>query len=118
MPRFKLLVVDDDADIRNVLTEILEVMGYEVTAAVDGQEAVALLEYGLEPRAIVLDMMMPRMDGWTFLARIKADPRFEALPVVVASAATEDRPAAADAWLRKPFDVVDLAREIARLCAH
>ena len=117
-PKCSVLVVDDDEGIRTVMAEILELLGYQVTIAADGQEAVDLLKVGLEPSAIVLDMMMPRMDGWTFLSEIRADPRFREIPVVVASAVVGECPLGADAWLQKPFDLADLDREVARLCAH
>ena len=113
-----VLVVDDDEGIRTAMAEILELLGYEVTVAADGLEAVQMLKLGLEPRAIVLDMMMPRMDGWTFLSEIRSDPRFREVPVVVASAVVGECPLGADAWLQKPFDLADLDREVARLCAH
>jgi two-component system, chemotaxis family, chemotaxis protein CheY len=117
-PKCMLLVIDDDEGIRTALAEILETAGYAVAVAADGQEGVELLEVGLAPNAIVLDLMMPRMDGWTFLAHLRADPRFQDLPVVVTSAVTGDAPPGADAWLRKPFDVRQLDREVARLTAH
>jgi CheY-like chemotaxis protein len=118
MPKCVVLVIDDDEDIRTALAEILEQSGYQVAVAGDGQEGVELLEVGLEPKAIVLDLMMPRMDGWTFLSRIRHDPRYRDLPVVVASAVAHESPAGADACLQKPFDLRQLDREVARLCAH
>jgi CheY-like chemotaxis protein len=117
-PKCSVLVIDDDEGIRTVMAEILELLGYQVTVAADGQEAVDLLDVGLEPAAIVLDMMMPRMDGWTFLSKIRGDPKYRELPVVVASAVVGECPLGADAWLQKPFDLADLDREVARLCAH
>jgi len=117
-PKCSVLVIDDDEAIRTAMAEILELLGYQVAVAADGQEAVELLKVGLEPRAIILDMMMPRMDGWTFLSRIRSDPRFRDVPVVVASAVVGECPLGADAWLQKPFDLADLDREVARLCAH
>jgi CheY-like chemotaxis protein len=117
-PKCSVLVIDDDEEIRTVMGEILELLGYDVTVAADGQEAVELLAVGLEPRAIVLDMMMPRMDGWTFLSRIRADPRFRDVPVVVASAVAGECPLGADGWLQKPFDLADLDREVSRFCAN
>jgi CheY-like chemotaxis protein len=113
-----VLVIDDDEGIRSALAEILELSGYEVAVAADGVEGVELLEYGLEPSAIVLDLMMPRMDGWTFLARLRKDPRYEGLPVVVTSAVAAESPPGADACLQKPFDLAQLDRAVARLCAH
>lgn len=117
-PKCSVLVIDDDEGIRTAMAEILELLGYQVAVAADGLEAVAMLKIGLEPRAIVLDMMMPRMDGWTFLSEIRSDPRFRDVPVVVASAVVGECPLGADAWLQKPFDLADLDREVARLCAH
>jgi CheY-like chemotaxis protein len=73
---------------------------------------------GLDPNAIVLDMMMPRMDGWAFLSKIRSEPKYHDLPVVVASAVVGECPDGADACLQKPFDLVALDREVARLCAN
>lgn len=117
-PKGTVLVIDDDEGIRVALAELLELCGYRVTVAADGQEAAELLAVGLAPNAIVLDLMMPRVDGWTFLAALRADPRFRETPVVVTSAVTGERPPGADACLQKPFDVAQLDREVARLCAH
>jgi two-component system chemotaxis response regulator CheY len=117
-PKCTILVIDDDEGIRTALAEILELSGYAVAVAADGQEGVELLEYGLEPRAIVLDLMMPRMDGWTFLDRLRHHPRYGDVPVVVTSAVVAERPPGADACLQKPFDVSQLDRAVARLCAH
>jgi two-component system, chemotaxis family, chemotaxis protein CheY len=117
-PKCTVLVIDDDEGIRTAMAEILEALGYDVTVAADGQEAVDMLRVGLEPHAIVLDMMMPRMDGWTFLSEIRSDPRFREVPVVVASAVVRECPLGADGWLQKPFDLADLDREVARFCAH
>jgi CheY-like chemotaxis protein len=117
-PKCRILVIDDDEGIRTAVAEILELSGYEVAVAADGLEGVELLEYGLEPAAIVLDLMMPRMDGWTFLDRLRHDPRFQNLPVVVTSAVAAESPPGADACLQKPFDVGQLDRAVARLCAH
>ena len=116
--RSLILVIDDDEDIRGALANILELSGYEVAVAADGQEGEDLLQLGLEPTAVVLDLMMPRMDGWTFLSRLRSDPRFQDLPVVVTSAITAERPEGADAVLEKPFEVRDLSREVARLTRH
>jgi CheY-like chemotaxis protein len=119
MPRTAVLVVDDDEAIRAAVAEILQLCGYEVVVAADGQEAVELLEAeAIVPKAIVLDLMMPRMDGWSFLGRLRGDPRFQDLPVVVTSAFAGELPDGADAWLPKPFDPMQLDRAVARLCGH
>jgi CheY-like chemotaxis protein len=117
-PKCTVLVIDDDEGIRTALAEILELSGYRVAVAADGVEGVELLEYGLEPSAIVLDLMMPRMDGWTFLHRLRSDPRYHGVPVVVTSAVASDSPPDADVCLQKPFDLAQLDRAVARLCSH
>jgi chemosensory pili system protein ChpA (sensor histidine kinase/response regulator) len=117
-PKCMVLVIDDDEGIRTALAEILELSGYQVATAADGMEGEELLRVGLVPQAIVLDLMMPRMDGWSFLDRLRADPRFHDLPVVVTSAVAGERPRGADACLQKPFDVAQLDQTVARLCAH
>ena len=118
VPACSVLVVDDDSAIREALAEVLEQLGYHVAVAIDGQEAAELLELGLQPNAIVLDMMMPRMDGWTFLTQLRANPKFQEVPVVVATAMTTETPRGADALLQKPFDSADLHRAVRQLTAH
>jgi CheY-like chemotaxis protein len=117
-PKCTILIIDDDEGIREALAEILELSGYQVAVAADGQEGVELLEVGLEPSAIVLDLMMPRMDGWTFLDRLRHDPKHQGIPVVVTSAVAAESPPGADACLQKPFEIGQLDRAVARLCAH
>ena len=114
-----ILVIDDDEGIRAATAEILELAGYRVVVAADGQEAVELLAICPTPQAIVLDLMMPRMDGWTFLALLRSDPRFHDVPVMVTSAVpVRELPPGADLSLPKPFDAAQLGRAVARLCAH
>lgn len=117
-PKSLVMIIDDDEAIRTALAELLELSGYDVAVAADGQEGLELLRLGLEPNAIVLDLMMPRMDGWTFLSHLRADPKFHGVPVVVTSAVASEGPRDADVCLQKPFDLVRLDREVARLCAH
>ncbi len=82
-----MLVVDDDRDIRDVLTDALEAEGYRVVTAADGQEALDWLRSGVErPCVILLDLMMPRLDGIQFRTEVMNDPALAVLPVVVLSA--------------------------------
>ena len=82
-----VLVVDDDADIRDALCELLEDEGYRAISAANGQEALANLSTGELPCVILLDLMMPVMDGWEFRRRQQEDPRLAQVPVVVITAA-------------------------------
>jgi CheY-like chemotaxis protein len=103
----KILVVEDDLAIREVLTEVLRFEGFEAEGAANGREALNLLEGQEAPSLIVLDLMMPVMNGWEFLDRIHQIPNLSAVPVIVASAGIvrpEDPVGAVD-FLRKPIDL-------------
>ena len=105
----RVLVVDDDPDIRNLVVMSLELSGYEVLAAADGFEALALARRVL-PQAVVLDGMMPGMDGLELLRHLKDDPATADTPVIMLSARTADRDvwdgweAGASYYITKPFD--------------
>jgi CheY-like chemotaxis protein len=105
----RILVVDDNADLRENLVECLELEGYSVGAASDGARALALLAADPLPDLIIIDMMMPGMTGRELVARLRADPRLRALRLVLASGTPHDRAALrVDAVLVKPFGVEQL----------
>ena len=81
-----ILVVDDDADIRHSLTEILVDEGYAALTAGNGSEALSLIRANHPPSLIVLDLMMPIMDGYEFLAEQQRDGELAHIPVVVVTA--------------------------------
>jgi CheY-like chemotaxis protein len=113
-----VLVVEDDPDLRQLVELILESAGYGVKTAEDGQVALERLADGL-PCLILLDMRMPRMDGWQFARAFRARYQHRA-PIVVVTAAEEAARRAADIGaddhLDKPFDIDDLLRTVARFC--
>ena len=113
-----VLVVDDDTAIRTLLADALDGEGYEVVTAINGADALAKLAT-LQPDAIVLDLMMPVMDGRAFLAARRQDPRQAAIPVLVLSAAHDLGTVApelgARACMAKPFDLDVLLAVIERL---
>jgi CheY-like chemotaxis protein len=112
-----VLVVDDDRDIRESLRDLLEHEGYRVRMAADGAEAVAAMEEE-PPCLVILDLMMPVMDGWAFRTQQLADPRLAAIPVVILSGTTEPARAAhdlhVDEILQKPVDVPRLLSVVDR----
>lgn len=117
--RGRVLVVDDDPDIREVLCLALRAEGYEVRSAGDGSDALVQLA-GWNPGVILLDWMMPGLDGAAFLTAWSADPRAAATPVVVLSAGrwwpgavSGIRPAV---FLPKPFSLPPLLGLVERLC--
>ena len=87
-----VLVVEDDADIREAMVEILESKGYAVCAASHGAEALAQLKAGSRPCIILLDLMMPVMDGWTFCQETGKDPALATIPILIVSAVTRQDP--------------------------
>jgi CheY-like chemotaxis protein len=112
-----ILVVEDDPDALEALGDLLESHGYAVTSARHGAEALELLGRSPLPRLIVLDLLMPTMDGWEFRRRQKNDPRIAHIPVVVVSASSAAKPIEADIVLRKPVDIDRLLETIASYCS-
>ncbi len=117
----RILVVEDDSDLRRSLAEVLEDEGCEVACATDGVDALRQLEGRAAPAAILLDLTMPGMDGWTFRSRQRSDPRLAAIPTVVISAAYGSDPRnvaelAPAAFLSKPFDLGTLIDALKRVC--
>ncbi|MBZ0284589.1 MAG: response regulator [Anaerolineae bacterium] len=92
-PMCKIMVVDDEPQIREIVHRMLEKEGYEVTEAIDGKDALEKLPL-VKPEVILLDLMMPRMDGFEFLAQMRQSDEWNKLPVIVITArdlSTEDR---------------------------
>ncbi len=117
----RILLVEDDLGIREALAEVLQDLGFEVRCAGNGAEALERLAAEDPPALIVLDLMMPVMDGWTFRAHQRSDPRLAAIPVMVVSA-IDARPSRrgaeldVDAFLAKPFELERFVSEVHRLC--
>ncbi len=115
-----VMVVDDDDQIREVMRQILDHEGYKVASAGNGSEAMAYLRSSGEPCLILLDLMMPVMDGWEFRSRQRKDPQLAEIPVVVVSALANVGERAesleADGYLRKPVDFDDLLTTVERYC--
>jgi len=116
-----ILVVDDEEDIRQLVAIILESDGYQVTQAANGDECLNALER-LTCDALVLDIMMPKMDGWEICRRIKSHPRTKSLPVLILTIRSQplDRVIGlevvhADAYLTKPFERRELLDTMKRL---
>lgn len=114
-----ILVVDDDEPTRNSLREILEDEGYRVETASNGQEAIDKLERDEPPDLILLDLMMPVMDGWEFLAHQKSRSPSRPVPIVLLSgmAFIRDAPGVAD-FLSKPIRPDKLLSCIKRFCGE
>jgi CheY-like chemotaxis protein len=112
-----VLVVDDDADIRETLRVILEDEGYRVCTAADGAQAVATME-SERPCFVVLDLMMPVMDGWEVTTRMHDEEQLSSIPVCVVTATPEWAPANSPFVLAKPIDIRRLLRMVRECCTH
>ncbi len=117
----RILIVEDDPDLSEVLRRVLQRCGYTVQLARNGREALVALRQNLAPDVVLLDLMMPQMNGWEFRAEQLKDPRFSAIPVVVFSGhgkIEEDTVAInATANLRKPVALEDLLEVLRRVLA-
>ncbi|WP_146654750.1 response regulator [Labilithrix luteola] len=104
-----ILVVEDDADIRDTMTLVLEGEGFKVETASDGREALDALGRGLRPAIILLDLMMPVMDGWELNDELKRQRDLATIPVVFVSALEPGTRRTASlegaGFLRKPFEL-------------
>jgi CheY-like chemotaxis protein len=114
----RILLVEDDAAIRETIAELLEEEGYRVASAANGAEALELLSAPELPSVILLDLMMPVMSGWELHEALQDDPRLASIPVVVISASRSTErlaPIEAAAFLAKPFDATRLLDTVGRL---
>lgn len=110
-----VLVVDDDFDLRHTMREVLQDEGYVVATAANGREALELLRRSAPPRVMVLDLMMPVMDGWELLDELKRDSELAGIPVVVISASKKGlRPQDTHEILTKPLDYYRLVTTLER----
>ena len=113
-----VLVVDDNTDAVEALAQILEYEGYAVATAYDGREALDYLGGHPPPDLIVLDLMMPVMNGWELRAELAKLPAFAKVPIVVMTALAEAAEIEADAIVAKPIDLKRLLLIMDRLLAR
>src|SRR5882672_10705109 len=109
-----VLIVDDDPDLLDVTSFVIENEGMAVETARNGEEALALIGSGRLPALVLLDLMMPVMNGWEFLAAVANDPVLRGLPVVVLTAAEHTQVPGALEVVSKPMDLKELLRVVER----
>jgi two-component system chemotaxis response regulator CheY len=112
-----VLVVEDDADIREAVVAALEIEGFHVFQATNGVEALQALQAMPHPSLVLADLMMPVMDGWQLIRALSDDDRFATLPVIVVSANDQKAPAGYR-HIKKPIDLDDLATIVCELCVR
>ncbi|WP_238581011.1 response regulator transcription factor [Streptomonospora alba] len=119
----RVLVVDDNEVIRQLIAVNLQLEGFEVHTAVDGEDCLARVGE-IRPDVITLDIMMPRLDGWVAASRLREDPATCGMRVLLITArAQEDdvrrgQEIGVDAYLTKPFDPTELIRLVRELAEH
>jgi DNA-binding response OmpR family regulator len=118
----RVLVVDDDEVIRQLITVNLELEGFDVHTAFDGQDCLEKIK-NIAPDVVTLDVMMPRLDGWETAARIRRDAELAEVRIILLSARAQEADIergdtiGVDAYLTKPFDPDDLVEAVRRLAA-
>jgi CheY-like chemotaxis protein len=115
-----ILIVEDDLDLRQDLAFLIENQGHEVTTAANGREALEKLAANGRPCMILLDLMMPVMDGWQLRSELLKDPKLRDVPVVllsgIADIQDEVRSLKAEDYVTKPIDLEKLYRLVAQYC--
>jgi two-component system chemotaxis response regulator CheY len=109
-----VLIVDDDPDLLEVTRFVIENEGIAVETARNGEEALALLRTGRQPRLVLFDLIMPVMNGWEFLDEVAKDPSLRQIPIVVLTAAEHVQVTGAMEVLSKPMDLMALLRVVQR----
>jgi DNA-binding response OmpR family regulator len=118
--RLRILLVDDEPSIVKMVGKRLEVEGFEVLIATDGQDGLAKAR-GQSPDLIVLDLMLPKLNGYEICTMLKQDARYRKIPVVMFTAKAQEKDeklgmeCGADAYVRKPFRAQELLEKIRRL---
>jgi len=114
-----ILIVDDDEDIRDTIRSLLQLRGYTVDTAPDGQAGLERMRAGAPPALVILDFMMPRMNGEEFRVAQLGDPALSAVPVVLLTGAGEAASGSGPPVERiaKPIDLQALFDTVARFCA-
>lgn len=112
----KILIVDDEPDILYTVAQMLEMHGYEVIKAKDGEECFNELSK-TTPDLVLLDIMMPEMSGWDVAAKIKENPKWNNIPIIFLTAKGDTMSIgmgnmAAEDYIVKPFDIEDLKKRV------
>lgn len=109
-----VVVVDDDEAVREAIADLLALDGYAVLTASDGDEALRVLESAPRPCIALIDLIMPRLDGWELVRAIGAQAKLRDIPLVCTTAGRDEVPSGIHAVLRKPFDEQALTAAVRR----
>ena len=118
----RVLLVDDEPSIVKMVGKRLEIEGFEVVIAMDGQDALAKA-HTENPQLIVLDLMLPKLNGYEVCTMLKQDTRYQKIPIIIFTAKTQEKDekmaleCGANAYMRKPFRAQELTEKIRSLIA-
>lgn len=118
----RILLVDDEPSIVKMVGKRLEIEGFEVLIAMDGQDALAKA-HAESPQLIVLDLMLPKLNGYEVCTMLKQDTRYQKIPIIIFTAKTQEKDekmaleCGANAYMRKPFRAQELTEKIRSLIA-
>jgi DNA-binding response OmpR family regulator len=119
----KILVVDDEPDVLSLLTVMLKAQGYEVVTAADGQEALEKAR-NVEPDLILLDIMLPKLDGYKVARMLKFDEKYNHIPIIMLTAKIQEKDKqmglemGANEYVTKPFDTTLLIEKVKEVLAR
>jgi CheY-like chemotaxis protein len=116
--RHTVLLVEDEEELREMMREALELSGYTVVAAVDGQEALDAFERVEHVCLVLLDLLMPGMNGWDFFEKMRARPELASVPVIVHSSLPSQAPAGVTRVLKKPLKLDSLLTVAREFCTE
>jgi CheY-like chemotaxis protein len=111
-----VLIVEDEVELRELMQVALERKGYEVIAVSDGRAALDAIPSIERLCLVLLDLLMPGMNGWEFVAQARTQPQLAEVPIIVHSSATNEAPAGATAVLRKPIKLERLLSVVGQYC--
>jgi len=112
-----VLIVEDEEDLRELMQTALESRGYAVVTAEEGQDALSKLEHIERPCLVLLDLLMPGMNGWEFYTKMRELPNLVSVPVIVHSSASDRAPAGVTQVIQKPITFDRLLAVVSKYCA-
>jgi two-component system chemotaxis response regulator CheY len=117
-PAHTVLIVEDEEDLRELMRDALQMRGYSVVTAAEGSDALRKLDDLGPPCLILLDLLMPGMNGWDFFERMRERPELASVPVIIHSSAGTRAPAGATRVLQKPLAFDRLVSIVAEYCSN
>jgi CheY-like chemotaxis protein len=117
-PHHTVLIVEDEEDLRELMSDALQMRGYTVVTATEGTDALRKIDDIGLPCVILLDLLMPGMNGWDFFEEVRQRPELATVPVIIHSSASSRAPAGVTRVLQKPLAFDSLVAVVAEYCSN